>query len=199
MGLAGPNKQSRSKTDVRSALDTLSALDAIFSDSGYESGSVSDDEDDDDGQLPPEHYLALAESLVIAQLRQKRYSPRTQEKLDETRDYWERYCRHIKANAERQWDRISNSEETVRFLYAFFSWRCDIRRGKNNRYCPGIKRKSSLETFWKWWHLVLKQETASGLSKDTIVSIAGPKSGMLVGNIQGRPAPKGRANPKVSS
>ncbi|EDN03747.1 conserved hypothetical protein [Histoplasma mississippiense (nom. inval.)] len=169
--LAGPDKQSRSKTDVRSALDTLSALDAIFSDSGYESGSVSDDEDDDDGQLPPEHYLALAESLDIAQLRQKRYSPRTQEKLDETRGYWERYCRHIKANAERQWDRISNSEETVRFLYAFFSWRCDIRRGKNNRNCPGIKRKSSLETFWKWWHLVLKQETASGLSKDTIVKV----------------------------
>ncbi|EDN09613.1 conserved hypothetical protein [Histoplasma mississippiense (nom. inval.)] len=168
---AGPDKQSRSKTDVRSALDTLSALDAIFSDSGYESGSVGDDEDDDDGQLPPEHYLALAESLDIAQLRQKRYSPRTQEKLDETRGYWERYCRHIKANAERQWDRISNSEETVRFLYAFFSWRCDIRRGKNNRYCPGIKRKSSLETFWKWWHLVLKQETASGLSKDTIVKV----------------------------
>ncbi|OJD13528.1 hypothetical protein AJ78_06036 [Emergomyces pasteurianus Ep9510] len=110
--LAGPDKQSRSKTDVRSALDTLSALDAIFSDSGYESGSVGDDEDDDDGQLPPEHYLALAESLDIAQLRQKRYSPRTQEKLDETRGYWERYCRHIKANAERQWDRISNSKKT---------------------------------------------------------------------------------------
>ncbi|EDN05279.1 conserved hypothetical protein [Histoplasma mississippiense (nom. inval.)] len=169
--LAGPDKQSSSKTDVLAALDSLSTLDAIFSDSGYESGSVSDDEDDDDGQLPAEHYLALAESLDIAQLRQKRYSPNTQEKLDETRDYWERYCRHIKANAERQWVRISDSEETVRFLYAFFSWRCDIRRGKNNRYCPGIKCKSSLETFWKWWHLVLKQETASGLNKDTIVKV----------------------------
>ncbi|EDN03055.1 predicted protein [Histoplasma mississippiense (nom. inval.)] len=173
--LAGSDKQSRSKTDVRSALNTLSVLDAIFSDSGSESGSVSNDEDDDDSQLPSEHYLALAESLNIAQLRQKWYSPRIQEKLDEIvvteRVALGRYCRHIKVNAERQWDRISNSEETVRFLYAFFSWRCDIRRGKNNRYCPGIKRKSSLETFWKWWHLVLKQEMASGLSKDTIVKV----------------------------
>ncbi|KAL2375912.1 hypothetical protein RJ035_008199 [Blastomyces gilchristii] len=117
--LAGPDKQSSSKTDVLAALDSLSTLDAIVSDSGYESGSVSDDEDDDDGQLPAEHYLALAESLDIAQLRQKRYSPNTQEKLDDTRDYWE----------------------------------------------------SSLETFWKWWHLVLKQETASGLNKDTIVKV----------------------------
>lgn len=29
---------------------------------------------------------------------------------------------------------------------------------------------SSLESFWKWWHLVLKQETASELSKDIIAS-----------------------------
>lgn len=28
-----------------------------------------------------------------------------------------------------------------------------------------------METFWKWWHLVLKQETASELSKETIVKV----------------------------
>ncbi|KAL2366216.1 hypothetical protein RJZ56_000864 [Blastomyces dermatitidis] len=66
--LAGSDKQSSSKTDVLAALDSLSTLNAIVSDSGYESGSVSDDEDDDDSQLPAEHYLALAESLDIAQL-----------------------------------------------------------------------------------------------------------------------------------
>ncbi|EAS30331.2 uncharacterized protein CIMG_05810 [Coccidioides immitis RS] len=139
--------------DVLAALDSLSTLDAIISDSRYESGSVSDNEDDNNSQLPAEHYLALAESLDIAQLRQKRY------------------CQHIKANVERQWDQISDSEETVHFLYVFFSWWCDICCGKNNQYCPGIKCKSLLETFWKWWHLVLKQETASGLNKDTIVKV----------------------------
>ncbi|KMU91767.1 hypothetical protein CIHG_09640 [Coccidioides immitis H538.4] len=113
--LAGPDKQSSSKMDVLAALDSLSTLDAIISDSGY--------------------------------------------------------CQHIKANVERQWDQISDSEETVHFLYVFFSWWCDICCGKNNQYCPGIKCKSLLETFWKWWHLVLKQETASGLNKDTIVKV----------------------------
>ncbi len=34
-----------------------------------------------------------------------------------------------------------------------------------------MKRKSSLETFWKWWHLVYKAEVGHGLSKDTIVKI----------------------------
>ena len=45
---------------------------------------------DDEGQLPPEHYLAQAESLDVTQLRQKRYSDGTQERLDETRMYWNR-------------------------------------------------------------------------------------------------------------
>ncbi|KAJ1715650.1 hypothetical protein NYO67_2123 [Aspergillus flavus] len=39
-----------------------------------------------------------------------------------------------------------------------------LPRVKNGRYYPGIRYKSSLESFWKWWHLVLKQETPAGLS-----------------------------------
>lgn len=34
-----------------------------------------------------------------------------------------------------------------------------------------MKRKSSLEMFWKWWHLVYKAEVGRGLGKDTIVKI----------------------------
>ncbi|OJD27056.1 hypothetical protein ACJ73_01562 [Blastomyces percursus] len=135
----------------------------------------SDDSDndafDDEGQLPPEHYLAQAKSLDVSQLRQKRYSERTEEKLEETRMYWKRHCRYIGVDSVKHWQWISDSDETVCFLYAFFNWRCDIRRGKNGRHCPGIRYKSSLETFWKWWHLVFKQETDSALSKVTIVKI----------------------------
>ncbi|RJE21864.1 hypothetical protein PHISCL_05815 [Aspergillus sclerotialis] len=77
-----------------------------LSDNGFDSDSgsdpevdseVSDDEDkfgddtfDDEGQLPPEHYLAQVESLDVSQLRQKRYSDGTQERLDGTRMYWNR-------------------------------------------------------------------------------------------------------------
>lgn len=85
--------------------DATSDLTEIFSDNGSDSDSSSDpelnsevsDEDepddnafDDEGQLPPEHYLAQAESLDVTQLRQKRYSDGTQERLDETRMYWNR-------------------------------------------------------------------------------------------------------------
>jgi hypothetical protein len=86
--------------------DASSDVSEIFSGNGSDSESNSDleldseDSDDndnpgdnsfdDEGQLPPEHYLAEAESLNVSQLRQKRYSDGTQEKLDETRVYWNR-------------------------------------------------------------------------------------------------------------
>lgn len=85
------DKESQSKSH------SSPALDAIFSDSGYESGTNSDpskdendsDDSDDDvldyeGQLPPEHYLAQAENPDVSQLRQKQHSDLTQEKPDET-------------------------------------------------------------------------------------------------------------------
>ena len=68
------DKESQGKSNASHELD------AIFWDSGYESGSNSnpgEDEDDsddsnddtfdDEGQLPPEHYLAQAESLDVSQ------------------------------------------------------------------------------------------------------------------------------------
>ncbi|KAE8162198.1 hypothetical protein BDV40DRAFT_265509 [Aspergillus tamarii] len=185
--IMAPRSRLLGSDDTEYQSDASSDLSAIFSDSGSDSDSSSDsdlesedsdDEDksgenafDDEGQLPPEHYLAQAESLDVSQLRQKRYSDGTQERLDETRMYWDRYCQHIDVDPVQHWTWISDSEETVRFLYAFFGWRCDIRRGKDGRHCPGIAYKSSLESFWKWWHLLLKQETASGLSKDITVKV----------------------------
>ncbi|KAL4868073.1 hypothetical protein BDV12DRAFT_107969 [Aspergillus spectabilis] len=86
--------------------DASSDLSEIFSDNGSDSDSSSDpgldskdsaNKDkpgdnmfDNKGQLPPEHYLAQAESLNVSQLRQKQYSNGTQERLDETRMYWNR-------------------------------------------------------------------------------------------------------------
>lgn len=57
-----------------------------------ESEEESQDElglDGEDEQLSPEYFLQEAESLDVSQLRQKRYSPKTQERLDETRELWE--------------------------------------------------------------------------------------------------------------
>ncbi|KAB8212991.1 hypothetical protein BDV33DRAFT_210635, partial [Aspergillus novoparasiticus] len=134
------------------------------SDSGSEANSDNDGFDNsdadsiiDDGEaqeFSAEHYLQEAECFDVSRLRQKRYSPRTQEKLDKAREYWE--CM-IRWNAFTGWQTRRRQ--------------CDRRWGKKGRKSPGIKYKSSLETFWKWWHLVYKAEIGQGLSKDTTVKI----------------------------
>jgi Ran GTPase-activating protein (RanGAP) involved in mRNA processing and transport len=96
------DNESDASTDLpeifsNGASDTDSSTTPSDSDSSSDSESESEDESEDDlaleveeTQLPPEHYLQEAECLDVSQLRQKRYSPRTQDKLDETRDYWNR-------------------------------------------------------------------------------------------------------------
>ena len=93
---AGGENQSNATSDL-----TETSLDNRFdsnSSSNPELDSEVSDEDepeddafDDEGQLPPEHYLAQAESLDVTQLWQKQYSNSTQERLNETHIYWNRY------------------------------------------------------------------------------------------------------------
>ncbi|CAI7565337.1 unnamed protein product [Penicillium viridicatum] len=49
---------------------------------------------------------------------------------------------------------------SVGILYTFLDWALNLRRGKNGRRLPGIKRKSSLETFWKVFRLVFERATS---------------------------------------
>ncbi|KAB8069060.1 hypothetical protein BDV29DRAFT_183512 [Aspergillus leporis] len=179
-GPIGSDDDSGTSTDLPDVFSDDATDDFSASASEPDSGDDNSDDSDDDSilddeeeerELPALHYLQEAECLDVSQLRQKRYSPRTQAKLDETRDYWDRFCREGKYDPVERFRWLSDSEETVRFLKAFFSWRCGRRRSKKGGRTPGIRYKSSLETFWKWWHLVYKAEVGQGLSKDTIVKI----------------------------
>lgn len=82
-----------------------------------------------------------------------------------------RFCQGTKRDPVECLSWLSDTEETVRFLKALFSWRCDQRRGKDGRRTAGIKKKSSLEAFWKWWHLIYKARVGHGLSQDIKVKV----------------------------
>jgi hypothetical protein len=59
-----------------------------------ESDDSSDDEEwlfDDEERHPPEHYLSEAATLDVTRLRQRRYSPRTQGRLDWVREHCVQY------------------------------------------------------------------------------------------------------------
>jgi hypothetical protein len=81
--------------------DTDSSTESSVFDSSSESESESEVEseneseadlssDDEEEQLPPEYYLHEAESLDTSQLRKKRYSPKTQERLDDAQHFWDK-------------------------------------------------------------------------------------------------------------
>ncbi|OJD10005.1 hypothetical protein ACJ73_09982, partial [Blastomyces percursus] len=107
----------------------------------------------------PEHYLEEEANLDPSSLRQRRYSPRTQEKLDWVKEHWEQYCKFVKRDPAEAYDAL-----TIQSLKGFLSWVCDRRRGKNGRR-RGIKRLSSLETFWKWYQLVYKCEAGKKIDE----------------------------------
>lgn len=91
-----------------------------------------------------------------------------------------RFCNGTKRGPVECLSWLSDTEETVRFLKALFSWRCDQRRGKNGRRTPGVKTKSSLDLFWKWWHLIYKAEVGHKLSKDIQVKIRDVRSRLSI-------------------
>ncbi|KAK9847394.1 hypothetical protein MYU51_019501 [Penicillium brevicompactum] len=160
------------------ASDTDSSSEPSAFDSSSECEDESEDEpedelvsEDEEEQLPPEYYLHEAESLDVSQLRQKRYSPNTQRCLDDTQYFWDQFCKGTKRDPVECLSWLSDTEETVRFLKALFSWRCDQRRGKDGRHTAGVNTKSTLDAFWKWWHLIYKAEVGHGVSKDVHVKI----------------------------
>lgn len=59
------------------------------SESESDRDDLDDDDNDDKKQLPLEHCLAEAENFDVSQLRQQQYGPYIQEKLKETRKYWD--------------------------------------------------------------------------------------------------------------
>ncbi|CZR67473.1 uncharacterized protein PAC_17372 [Phialocephala subalpina] len=75
-----------------------------------------------------------------------------------------RYCNFIGHDPFQCFQEVS-----ANFLYGFLCWVCDQRRGKGGRRRAGIRHTSSLETFWKWYHIVHRLETSKKI--DGIVQV----------------------------
>ena len=92
------DSRSVTSTDIPDIFSNSPSDDSSDSESEPDRDDLDSDDSDDDGdslfddeeQHPPEYYLAEADSLDVSKLRQQRYSPKTRQKLEETRDYWDR-------------------------------------------------------------------------------------------------------------
>jgi hypothetical protein len=78
---------SDDEADTASDTDLDSPLEEVNS-------NTDDDDDDlfdDEVRHPPEYYLAASANLDVGRLRQKRYSPKTQGRLDWVKDHHDQY------------------------------------------------------------------------------------------------------------
>lgn len=90
------NEESSASTNLPDIFSNYWS-DCSDGESGLEDGSDSSMDDtnddllcgDDEEQDSTEYYLTETECLDMSQLRQQRYSPKTQKKLNETWDYWD--------------------------------------------------------------------------------------------------------------
>lgn len=71
-----------------------------------------------------------------------------------------RFCACLRKDPEQEFRKLS-----IAILHTFLDWALNLRRGKNGRRLPGIKRKSSLETFWKVFRLVFERATSEKIGK----------------------------------
>jgi hypothetical protein len=81
---------SDDEADSASDTDSESPLEEV-------SNNTEDDDDDlfdDEVRYPPEYYIAASANLDVSRLRQERYSPKTQARLDVVKEHHDRYVPH---------------------------------------------------------------------------------------------------------
>ncbi|KAK4862951.1 hypothetical protein LT330_010695 [Penicillium expansum] len=108
-----------------------------------------------DNEHLPEYYLQQLEQFDESVYTQEDYSKGTVSLLDQVETRWNQFCACIRKDPQQEFLKLS-----VGILYTFLDWALNLRRGKNGRRLPGIKRKSSLETFWKVFRLVFERATS---------------------------------------
>jgi hypothetical protein len=92
---------STSDSDTDSLFDGIDDEADTASDTDLEEVDSNTDDDDDDDLFddevrhPPEYYIAASANLDVGRLRQKRYSPKTQGRLDWVKDHHDQYSPNL--------------------------------------------------------------------------------------------------------
>ncbi|KAJ5982545.1 hypothetical protein N7451_012645 [Penicillium sp. IBT 35674x] len=106
-----------------------------------------------DNEHSPEYYIRQLQDFDETVYNQEDYGKGTTALLDRIE---EKFCCFIRKDPNNEYRRIS-----IPILYNFLEWALNLRRGMNDRRLPGIKCKSSLDTFWKAFRLVYERSTTN--------------------------------------
>ncbi|KAJ6112296.1 hypothetical protein N7523_002118 [Penicillium sp. IBT 18751x] len=109
-----------------------------------------------DNEHSPEYYIQQLRNFDETVYTQEDYGKGTTALLDRIEEKWSQFCIFIRKDPNEEHRRIS-----IPILFNFLEWALNLRRGKNGRRLPGIKCKSSLDTFWKVFRLVHERSTSN--------------------------------------
>ncbi|KAK1707756.1 C2H2 finger domain protein [Colletotrichum acutatum] len=88
------------------------------------------------------------------------YSPGTTVLLDAVEEQWRQFCCVLKRDPKECYAKIS-----LGLMYNFFDWVMSQKIGKNGRKKRGIKKKSSLGTYWKVFRLVFERAVGEKINQ----------------------------------
>ncbi|KAJ5938275.1 hypothetical protein N7466_001409 [Penicillium verhagenii] len=108
-----------------------------------------------DNEQTAEYYIQQLQNFDETTYMQEDYGKGTTALLDRIEEKWSQFCAFIKKDPNEEYHHLS-----IAILYSFLEWALNLRRGKNGRRLPGIKCKSSLDTFWKVFRLVFERSTS---------------------------------------
>ncbi|KAJ5086714.1 hypothetical protein NUU61_008021 [Penicillium alfredii] len=167
------DRHSRSKANYQSSNDSTysegESSEGIQSDTDLTEPEVDDAQPYDagdaallfaDNQHPPEYYIQQLRNFDETVYTQEDYGKGTKALLDRVEEKWSQFCSFLRKDPQEEYQRLS-----IPILYNFLDWVLNLRRGKNGRKVPGIKCKSSLDTFWKVFRLVYEKTTSDKIGK----------------------------------
>ncbi|KAK1961500.1 hypothetical protein LY78DRAFT_588565 [Colletotrichum sublineola] len=132
-----------------------------------EDGSDTDATDFEDkiklfgGNLhPPEYWRRALEDMDDRGFECQDYSLSTTALLDNVEEQWRLYCNKVlRRDPQQCYETLS-----IKILYNFFDWYLSQKLGKKGRKRSGIKKKSSLGTYWKIFRLVFERAMGERIS-----------------------------------
>ncbi|CCF41454.1 C2H2 finger domain-containing protein [Colletotrichum higginsianum] len=168
---------SFSPSDDDISEDTSNANECVFDVNEDDDGSDTDATDADDleedaeldvedqiklfgGNLhPPDYWRKAVEDMNDSEFECQDYSPSTTALLDNVEEQWRLYCAVLDREPRHCYETLS-----IKILYNFFDWYLNQKVGKDGRKRSGIKKKSSLVTFWKIFRLVFERAMGEGIA-----------------------------------
>ncbi|KAI9035454.1 C2H2 finger domain protein [Aspergillus affinis] len=113
-----------------------------------------------DNEHLPEYYVQQLANFDETIYTVEDYGKGTTALLHRVEVKWSQFCVFLQKDPQEEFLYLS-----IPILYTFLDWILNLRHGKNKRWLPGLKCKSSLDMFWKVFRRVYERETSNKITK----------------------------------